>query len=131
MIATNKHQQPILLEPDRAEMLQKLSERTRIPKQALLREAVDLLLSIQGHKHVSPQLDAWRESLMMCELVLSKARHIELPEEADRACAESVVRIHEILEAWGAPKETRLSYDRNPPTGANSHKAKRAKTAKQ
>lgn len=38
------HQQPIYLEPERAELLDELSAETRIPKAVLLREAVDDLL---------------------------------------------------------------------------------------
>jgi hypothetical protein len=36
--------QPIYLEPDKADLLDELSAKTRIPKAALLREAVDDLL---------------------------------------------------------------------------------------
>ena len=39
-----KHMQPLYLEPDRAVMLDELSEATRIAKAVLLREAVDDLL---------------------------------------------------------------------------------------
>jgi hypothetical protein len=42
--ATKKHQQLILLEPEKAALLDKLASQTRIPKQVLLREAVDDLL---------------------------------------------------------------------------------------
>ena len=127
MAPREMHQQSLYLEPEKATMLDKLAERTRIPKAVLLREAVDLLLGIQGLEHVSPQLDAWRQSLMMCEFRLAKARHIEMPDEVDKACAETLARVHVVLEAWGAHKEGRLSYDRNPPLGSNSHKAKRAR----
>lgn len=41
---TTKHQQPLLLEPEKAKLLEELAERTRIAKQVLLREAVDDLL---------------------------------------------------------------------------------------
>lgn len=41
---TTKHQQLILLEPEKAELLEELAKRTRIAKQVLLREAVDDLL---------------------------------------------------------------------------------------
>jgi hypothetical protein len=44
---TKKHQQLILLDPGKAALLAGLSKATGIPKQALLREAVDDLL----HKH--------------------------------------------------------------------------------
>ena len=45
MIATKKHQQLILLEPEQAKLLDDLAAETRLPKQVLLREAVDDLLS--------------------------------------------------------------------------------------
>ena len=38
------HQQPLYLEPARADLLAQLAKRTRIPRQSLLREAVDDLL---------------------------------------------------------------------------------------
>jgi hypothetical protein len=47
-VPTTKHQQPLLLEHDKADLLDQLSERTRVPKQVLLREAVDELLAKYG-----------------------------------------------------------------------------------
>jgi len=41
---TTRHQQLILLDHEKADLLAKLAERTRIPRQVLLREAVDDLL---------------------------------------------------------------------------------------
>ena len=41
---TTKHQQALYLEHDKAALLDELSEKTRIPKAVLLREAVDDLL---------------------------------------------------------------------------------------
>jgi hypothetical protein len=41
---TRKHQQLILLEHEKADLLEKLSKERGVPKQALLREAVDDLL---------------------------------------------------------------------------------------
>ena len=41
---TTKIQTALLLEPEQAKKLQRLHENTRIPKQVLLREAVDDLL---------------------------------------------------------------------------------------
>jgi predicted DNA-binding protein len=43
-----KHMQSLYLEPEKAEMLDRLSTQTRIPKAALLREAVDDLLTKHG-----------------------------------------------------------------------------------
>ena len=47
-----KVQQPLYLEPDRAELLNRLAASTRIPKAVLLREAVDDLLV--KHKVLKP-----------------------------------------------------------------------------
>ena len=44
MARTRKHQQLLLLEPDRAALLAGLASQTRIARQVLLREAVDDLL---------------------------------------------------------------------------------------
>ena len=41
---TKKHQQLILLDPEKAALLARLARDSRIPRQALLREAVDDLL---------------------------------------------------------------------------------------
>ncbi|TLY73607.1 MAG: ribbon-helix-helix domain-containing protein [Gammaproteobacteria bacterium] len=41
---TKRHQQAIYLDLDKAALLDRLSERTRVPKQEYLREAVDMLL---------------------------------------------------------------------------------------
>jgi len=43
-----KHQQPLYLEPEKAELLNQLHRDTRIPKAVLLREAVDDLLMKYG-----------------------------------------------------------------------------------
>ena len=42
---TTKHQQLILLEPEKVQLLEELATTTRIAKQVLLREAVDDLLA--------------------------------------------------------------------------------------
>jgi Ribbon-helix-helix domain len=46
--ATLKHKQLILLEPLQAKRLEELAVESRVPKQVLLREAVDDLLSKHG-----------------------------------------------------------------------------------
>lgn len=45
---TKKHQQLLLLEPEKAGLLKALAAKTRIAKQVLLREAVDDLLKKRG-----------------------------------------------------------------------------------
>lgn len=42
------HQQALYLEPEKAQLLDELAARTRIPKAVLLREAVDDLLTKHG-----------------------------------------------------------------------------------
>jgi predicted transcriptional regulator len=41
---TTKHQEPLLLDQEKAALLKELAAKTRITKQTLLREAVDDLL---------------------------------------------------------------------------------------
>ena len=48
MIASQKHQQPLYLERDKAKLLDELATETRLVKQVLLREAVDDLLVKYG-----------------------------------------------------------------------------------
>ncbi|MSR08249.1 MAG: ribbon-helix-helix domain-containing protein [Gammaproteobacteria bacterium] len=43
-----KHQQPLYLDHEKADLLAKLAEETRVPRQVLLREAVDDLLIKHG-----------------------------------------------------------------------------------
>ncbi len=45
---TKKHQQLLLLEPEKADLLEALAAKTRIARQVLLREAVDDLLKKHG-----------------------------------------------------------------------------------
>lgn len=45
---TKRHQQAIYLDHDKAELLEKLAHQRRLPKQALMREAIDLLLEKNG-----------------------------------------------------------------------------------
>ena len=54
--------QPLLLEPDQAELLDELSKRLRIPKQVLLREAVSQMLAMRGYG-VSDQVTQVRDAL--------------------------------------------------------------------
>jgi hypothetical protein len=49
---TTRHQQAIYLDHDKAKLLDKLAVQTRLPKQVLLRDAVDLLLA--QHKLLKP-----------------------------------------------------------------------------
>jgi predicted DNA-binding protein len=48
MANESRHQQSIYLDHDKAKLLDELSKRTRLAKQVLLRDAVDLLLKEHG-----------------------------------------------------------------------------------
>jgi predicted DNA-binding protein len=50
-----KHQQPLYLEPEKAEQLKQLAANTRIAKAVLLREAVDDLLTKYKNLLKQPQ----------------------------------------------------------------------------
>ncbi len=91
--ATKKHQQLILLEPDRAALLDELAEETRLPKQVLLREAVGDLLS-KYHKgemtltyvRLRAALKASRQQLFLYRRELSQRRTGVTPlQDCDRA----------------------------------------------
>jgi hypothetical protein len=45
---TKRHQQAIYLDHDKAKLLDKLAVKRRLPKQALMRDAIDLLLEKYG-----------------------------------------------------------------------------------
>jgi len=45
---TKRHQQAIYLDHDKAKLLDQLAAKTRLPKQVLMRDAVDLLLNKHG-----------------------------------------------------------------------------------
>ena len=45
---TKRHQQAIYLDHDKAKLLDQLAAKTRLPKQVLMRDAVDLLLRKHG-----------------------------------------------------------------------------------
>lgn len=45
---TKRHQQAIYLDHDKAKLLDKLAAKRRLPKQALMRDAIDLLLEKYG-----------------------------------------------------------------------------------
>lgn len=102
---TQKHQQLILLEPGKAQALDALAKHLRVPKQALLREAVDYLLTIHGVPYASPQLDQVRKSLAMCELRMNEvcAGKRTSVEEMHGACAEVLVRVSQALDQLGEP----------------------------
>jgi hypothetical protein len=108
---TTRHQQLILLDHDKADMLDALARNGGVPKQTLLREAVDILLGMAGAPYGSPRVDVMKNRLMTCELAMTKAlKKGATQEDIQRYCAETRVMVHLVLEDIGAPKESRISY---------------------
>jgi hypothetical protein len=102
-----RHQQVILLDPVKAQALDQLSKQTGVAKQALMREAIDDLLSVYGFIR-SPRIHRIRNSLSQCELILRKVRRGKLPEsDIQVACAEVLFRVAGVLEELGEPKKDR------------------------
>ena len=108
----NRQQQPLLLDQDKATGLDTLSKRNGVPKQVLLREAVDILLAMEGAPVFAPKVEQMRQRLMKCEWLMSHVSHNKLSEDdIHRACSETLVLIHLVLrEQLGALKESRISH---------------------
>jgi hypothetical protein len=97
---TRKHQQLILLEPDKAEMLEELAAETRIAKQVLLREAVDDLLAKHGKG-----MNGWYADIVSA-LRLAKTvanRYSSMTDEYvwKAKCDELRKRVDEVLASLG------------------------------
>jgi len=103
--ATKKHQQLILLEPEKAALLDKLAASTRIPKQVLLREAVDDLLALNGLGDFSVRVPAVRKALKKArvQLVLYRREIVDrkLGATPERNCDEAIATIDAAREEFG------------------------------
>jgi hypothetical protein len=104
---TTKHQQLILLDHDKAKGLDTLAKQENLPKQVLLREAVDILLTIYGAPVVAiTPIHRARDQLKYCEHLLGRVwRGKQEPEDLQRACAEVLVRVKATLEELGSRKK--------------------------
>jgi Ribbon-helix-helix domain len=72
-MATRKlHTQSIYLEPVKAELLDELAAETRIPKAALMREAIDLLLLHHGKLSEPSSRKLVREAISSALRVVNK-----------------------------------------------------------
>ena len=110
MAPTTKHQQLILLEHEKAAMLERLADKVGQPKQVLLRQAVDYLLAINGEHFASKQIDRVRDSLVVCEFRMNEVCSGKKTtiEEMHGACMEVMVRVSKVLDELGAPSRERL-----------------------
>jgi Ribbon-helix-helix domain len=98
--ATKKHQQLILLEPRKAKLLEELSAQTRIPRQALLREAVDDLLAKHGQLE-SEQYDLLRRVLLESRRLAGKVIERGHEEQATADRAKRLIRdLDQIQDAY-------------------------------
>ena len=107
---TQKHQQLILLEPEKAKALDALAKQLEVPKQFLLREAVDYLLAMKGARYASSQIDDVRASLIVCEFRMNQVCSGKKTsvEEMHGACAEVLVRVSKALDNLGEHSRERL-----------------------
>lgn len=99
--ATKKHQQLILLEPEKAALLDALSAETRVPKQVLLRDAVDDLLA----KHAKANTQWYAEivaALRQGRAIANRLEQQSTEEPTWRAkCEEFRKRVRELLTILG------------------------------
>jgi hypothetical protein len=97
--ATKKHQQLILLEPAAAKLLDELATETRIPKQVLLREAIDDLLSKHGKGVITKTYVAVRAALRAARQQLTVYRRDIVARKAGivplQNCDRAIDRIDE------------------------------------
>lgn len=103
--ATQKHQQLILLEPENARRLEALAKKAEVPKQVLLREAVDHMLAINGVGFSKP-INQSRDSLKMCEHLAEKMLELHASDpDIKGPCIEIIVRLRGVLAQLGEPEK--------------------------
>ena len=94
------HQQAIYLEPENAELLDQLSAETRIPKAALLREAVGDLLAKHGKSN-----NAWYadivSALRLGKAIANRYRSMSNEKIWHDKCDEFRTRADDVLAALG------------------------------
>ena len=101
MIATQKHQQLILLEPETAKQLEELARELKTTKQALLRRAVSNLLAMHS-VGFSRQIYEMRESVKEIRSRVSTVRRkFAADPEAHRACGEAGLFLTALLMELG------------------------------
>jgi hypothetical protein len=99
---TRLHQQPLLLEPARATALDQLAKKLKMPKQELLREAVDDLLAMHnlGVRSLTVEIlkDALRRS---ADLVVKLEELTQKQAVWQRKCYETKQAINDALAELG------------------------------
>lgn len=104
MIATQKHQQLILLEPAKADLLADLATELKTTKQALLRHAVDNLLAMRGVAS-SKEISDMRTSLNECQKRIDAVRRkYRKDPDVHRACGEAGLFLATVLTELGERK---------------------------
>lgn len=100
MAPRNLHQQAIYLKPEHAELLDQLAAETRIPKAALLREAVDDLLTKHGKRN-----NAWYadivSALSLGKAIANRYRSMSNERVWHDKCDELRKRVDDVLAALG------------------------------
>ena len=102
-----KHQQLILLDPDKATALDALAKRLGVAKQAILREAVDDLLVVHGAPSVlSGRINRTRTNLQACEILLEEARALHSADaHLQGLCVDVIMRLRRIRQEFGEPEK--------------------------
>lgn len=104
MIATQKHQQLILLEPEKADLLADLAAKLKTTRQALLRHAVDNLLAMRGVAS-SKEISDIRASLRACQKRIDGVRRkYRKDPDVHRACGEAGLFLTAALAELGERK---------------------------
>ncbi len=102
-----KHQQLILLDPDKATALDLLAKRLGVVKQTLLREAVDDLLVVHGAPPLlSGRISRMRTNLEACEILLEEARNLHSVDASLQGlCVDVIMRLRRIRQEFGEPEK--------------------------
>lgn len=112
----NRTQQSILLDDDKVKKLDRLAGQLGVSKQALMREAVDDLLSVHGFFR-SPRIQGIRHVATQCMDLMKEIRHGKLSESDVHAASErACVYLENLLTEIGGAGTARTSRERIPRT---------------
>jgi predicted DNA-binding protein len=99
---TRLHQQPLLFEPAKAAALDKLSKQLGMPKQELLREAVDDLLAMHNMGVKTLTVEILKGALRQSADLVSKLEELMRNQATwKRKCYEAKQAINDALEEVG------------------------------
>jgi Ribbon-helix-helix domain len=95
-------QQPLLLEPDKADALEKVSKKLGVPKQQLLREAVDDLLATHNVGVRSLTVEILKDALKQSASLVLKLEDLTQRQAVwKRKCYEAKLAISDALAELG------------------------------